>query len=107
MWDDFESLMRFDYDTLIETEKLYFKLIEFNENIILYNKKLLFNYNIALNKAHINVLYNMIYNIELREDALLDNAKTYEKIHNMKLHLIELAKHESYLMELRKIPIFD
>jgi hypothetical protein len=110
-WDDFEDLMMFDYETLVKNEELYNELSEFNNIIDNFNKKLLFKYSIEFNKAHINVLYNMIDNIEAKKLALLninnESEKVYEKIHEMKLELIELARQELYLIELKKLPIFD
>jgi hypothetical protein len=99
--------MMFEYETLVKNEELYNELMVFNEIIDNFNQKLLFTYSIELNKAHINVIQNMIDNIEVKELILLNNEIVYEKIHAMKLDLIELARQELYLIELKKLPIFD
>ncbi|HXT84908.1 MAG TPA: hypothetical protein VN704_11370 [Verrucomicrobiae bacterium] len=53
----------------------------------------------------------MINDLELKKLVLLDNdndsAKIYEKIYEMKLNLIELAREELNLIELKNLSIFD
>jgi len=106
-WDNFESLMYFEYETLLDIEEFQNKLFDMESNIELNYKKLLFKYSYALNHAHQKVLHNMINDIDSKQLVLAANDKVYEEINKMKLNLIELARKEIYLIELKKLPIYD
>jgi len=107
--DNFEYLMMFEYETLLANEELYDKLMTLNDNIDTYHQKLVFKYGIELNKAYVNVIQNLINEMEFKHQLLLDNNNDIvnEKINEMKLELIELARQELNLITMKELPIFD
>jgi len=107
--DNFEYLMMFEYETLLANEELYDKLMTLNDNIDTYHQKLVFKYGIELNKAYVNVIQNLINEMEFKHQLLLDNNNDIvnEKINEMKLDLIELARQELNLITMKELPIFD
>jgi hypothetical protein len=107
MWEKFESLMDFDYESLEDEEAIEDIFLDAYYDIEKFYNKLLYNYSSVLNKAFIKASANMIQDIGLKKLALLENDKVYDILFKMKLDLIEAKRLELIIIDLKKLPIYD
>ena len=99
--------MHFNYHILIEMEELHNYLVSVYFDIDYNYKNILIKYNFLLNKAHMDVLHNMIKDLELKQQTLMKNDQVYSLVDKMKLELMEMKRQEFYKKELENLPIFD
>jgi hypothetical protein len=107
MWSELEHLMHFNYNILNEMEDLHNYLSRTYFDIDLNFKSILMKYNYLVQKAHMDVLYNMIEDIDLKQNALIENDEMRDYINQMKLKLANIKDREIYLVKLSKLPIYD